>query len=286
MNLANYTFSSNVTGIFIDDTGSPGYETNSKHLHLNRKTWVAVLLSPRKFKEVADQMPGAIDEIKKRFGVKEFHFTEILYGKKKYKGIDLSERLGIFNFMSYIFSIYKFPLVCQTFNPEQIEEYGVFSKIQNILPGFDLSNPSHAAFWFLIMRTKKYLQDNKYDLSEKAVVFVDEGLKRAGYVYDVPGLSKDFVDGKIYFDSSEKVFPIQLADYAAFCLNKSQMIMTKEKKTDLDIALMEIISNAKFNFLNLPKIEIDINNYNANDFDEFHRKDRTEKGLNPDIKEA
>lgn len=286
MKLANYTFSSNVTGIFIDDTGSPGQKTQSNHLHPDRKTWVAVLLSPGNFKIVTDQMPGAIEEMKHQFGVREFHFNDILQGRKEFKEVDLSQRLSVFSFMSYIFSMYRFPIVCQTFNPAYIKEYQQFSELKEVLPGFDLSNHSHAAFWFIIIRIKKYLKNKQYGLTEKAVVFVDEGLKKAGRIYEVPSLSEHFVGGKIHFESSEIIFPIQLADYAAFCLNKTQMIISKAEKTDLDITLMKIFESADFNFLNIPKIQVDLRKFSSEDFDEFHRKDRISKGLKPDFPEV
>lgn len=286
MKLANYNFPSDVTGVFIDDTGSPGQVTESKHLHPNRKTWVAVLLPPKQFQDVVDQMPGTIEEMKERFDVREFHFADILGGRKEYKGIDLSVRLGIFEFMSFIFASYHFPIVCQTFNPAHMKDYRKLSTLKNAIPGFDLSNHTHAALWFLIINIKKYLKSRQYGLTEKAVVFIDEGLKRAGHIHELPYFSKDFIDGKFHFDSSEKIFPIQLADYAAFCLNKTQMIMSKDQKTTLDITLMKIFEIANFNFLNIPKVKVDITKFKSADFDDFHKKDRISKGLKPDLPEV
>ncbi|MCC6544512.1 MAG: hypothetical protein IT392_08435, partial [Nitrospirae bacterium] len=181
--LANYNLPSNVTGVFIDDSGSPGQITESKHLHSERKTWVAVLLPPLQLYDVIEQMPGAIVEMKQQFGVKEFHFADILSGRKEYKGRDLSIRLGIFEFMSYIFSGYRFPIVCQTFNPTHMIEYQELYTLKDAIPGFDLSNHNHSALWFLIIKVKKYLKSQAHGFTEKAVIFIDEGLKKAGHIH-------------------------------------------------------------------------------------------------------
>jgi hypothetical protein len=56
-------------GVFVDDTGSV---TSGKHLHSERKSWVAVVVSSDYVGEVLRQMPRAIDELKIACGQPNF----------------------------------------------------------------------------------------------------------------------------------------------------------------------------------------------------------------------
>lgn len=67
-----------------------------------------------------NHMPQALDGLRKSVGADEFHFTDIYSGKNQFKNVDLQVRLGLFEFMAYIFSVYKFPVIVQTFDPETL----------------------------------------------------------------------------------------------------------------------------------------------------------------------
>lgn len=70
-------------GVFIDDTGSPGFVTSG--LHSDRKSWVAVVVPPHQVVEVMDQAPQALSVLAE-LGLTdpEFHFTEV-FGDAKGK---------------------------------------------------------------------------------------------------------------------------------------------------------------------------------------------------------
>jgi hypothetical protein len=48
--------------------------------------------------------------------------------------------------------------------------------------------------------------------------------------------------------------PIQLADFAAFALNRTQILMAKAELNDLDRELLAILSPIAWNYQNIPKI--------------------------------
>src|SRR5262249_31319858 len=104
-------------GIFIDDSGSPGLRDTPPNLHPQRKSWVAVVVSPDLMPEVLEQFPRALNELYRGCGATEFHFVEILGGRGPFEIVDLPIRLAIFKFMAHIFSEYQFPVIVQTFDP-------------------------------------------------------------------------------------------------------------------------------------------------------------------------
>ncbi|MEM3489059.1 MAG: DUF3800 domain-containing protein, partial [Nitrososphaerota archaeon] len=52
-----------------------------------------------------------------------------------------------------------------------------------------------------------------------------------------------FANGLICFARSPSIPPIQLADFAAFALNRTQLLLGKEKLSPLDKRLLEILSS-------------------------------------------
>lgn len=273
-------FSGNYSGVFIDDTGTPGQTSSSRHLHSDRKSWVAVLLTPEQMHEVYKEMPMAIKEFKKQFGVGEFHFTDIYSGKKAFKGIDLNLRLSIFKFMAYIFSQYRFPIIIQTVNPDNISEHQ-HKLAQITINEFNPMKPADFALLLLLNYICKYLSDNMTVFTKLAYFFVDEGFRKADVSVTIPILNNVAVDSSMHFAESSNIFPLQLADFAAFSINRIQWILAKKHRTSLDDRLLHILQGADFQVINLPKVEIDISSWSYEDYNAFIENDRKNKGLRP-----
>jgi len=234
-------------GIFIDDTGSPGLQSLSPRLNPDRKSWVAVVIPPSQMPDVLLQLPEAIEELRRLTGATEFHFSEIYQGKREFKGIDLAVRLNLFKFMAFIFKTYMFPVFVQTFDPESLKLVRSRAPFPEKVGPFDLSKVEDASLLFLLIWLKKYLvgQDGT------ARVFVDEGYKKAGVAISTPVFDGVFTDSSVYFARSNSMTPIQLADFAAFALNREQLLLVKEELKDLDIQLLQIFEPIVKNFQNI-----------------------------------
>lgn len=241
--------------IFIDDTGSPGIKNAPPNFHPERKTWVAVIVPQSQIAEVIQQMPQALIELRQSLGVDEFHFTEIYSGKKQFENVDIQKRLGLFEFMAYIFSSYKFPIIVQTFDPVTLA--ALKSKSDNrfpkTLPPFDFNKCEDLALFFLLLRLKWYMQKTETYPNIKARVFIDEGFKKNGVAIQMPTFNSVFADGQICFANSSAVYPIQLADFAAFSLNRVQLLGGRDTRSRLDTRLLEILSTFAFNYINIDK---------------------------------
>jgi hypothetical protein len=245
-----------IHGIFIDDTGSPGLNNTPSHLHSARKSWVAVFVPKTQIAEVWSQLPAAINELKKETGGDEFHFAEIYMGRRQFKGMSLQIRLAIFRFMAYIFGAYRFPVFVQTLDPNSLEDMRRQVPLPDQFGPFNLNKHEDLALLFLLWRMKWYLENSCSVDQRLARVFVDEGYKKHRVAISIPRLETVFADGLVSFARSDSIVPLQLADFAAFCLNRTQLLIGKSELSQLDEQFLRIIEPLSWNFQNIPKIPL------------------------------
>lgn len=242
-------------GIFIDDTGSPGLTDTPPNYLPGRKSWVAVIVPPHHMPEVLEQFDRALHALKELTGATEFHFTDIYSGRKEFKNVDLQIRLKLFEFMAFIFSRYQFPIIVQTFDSETLADIRrrMAGQLPDRIPYFDFTREEDTALFFLLTRIKWFMEKTPRFPDVKARVFVDEGYKKNGVGIKIPTFETVFCEGLVCFAKSSDIVQIQLADFAAFALNRSQLIGGYDKRNSLDLKFLQILSQADFNFLNIEK---------------------------------
>jgi len=238
-------------GVFIDDTGSPGLATADLGLHPERVSWVAVIVSPTDMRDVLEQFPEALDELSNLVASEEFHFGDIYAGRREFRGVPIAIRFALFEFMAKIFRTYRFPIVVQTFDPDSLAQVRRRAPFPDAVGPFNLGKPTDAALFFLLLRVKWHLEGQR--APGVARVFVDEGYKKNGIAIRIPNFEKVFADGLICFARSSAIHPIQLADFAAFCMNRTQLLLGKAGLSDLDKRLLEILSPIAWNYINIDK---------------------------------
>ncbi len=272
--------------LLIDDSGTPGQEAGSCYLHPDRKTWVAVLLTPTQIREVCDQIPGTLDELRVHTGATELHFAEIYAGKRAFKGVDLSLRLSLFAFMRDIFDTYAFPVIVQTLSSENLADIRSRASFPDQIGPFDMREQSDAALLFLLKRVKWFLEENKVAYPTPAYTALDEGFRPAGRAIRVPNFDSVMQAGCLYTVRSSDFLPLQLADFAAFCVARTQWLLTKEKRSNADDQFLQIMDGFHLNVVNLPEASIDLNSWNRRDYERVIDQDRREKELPPNRKDA
>ena len=244
-------------GVFVDDTGSPGLRNTPAHLHPSRKSWVAVVVPKVHIGEVWGQFPRALSELKKTVRASEFHFADIYMKRREFRDVPLSTRLGVFRFMAYIFDTYRFPVFVQTLDPDSLKDIRRRADFPDRLGPFNLQKHEDLALFFLLLRVKRHLEQTYSGSDTLARVFVDEGFKKAGVAIQIPPLKTVFADGLICFARSDSILPLQLADFAAFCLNRTQLLLGKERLSELDKSLLRIIEPLAWNYQNIPAVRLD-----------------------------
>jgi len=105
------------------------------------------------------------------------------------------------------------------------------------------------------LRIKWYLE-KEYVGGSQARVFVDEGFKKNGVAIRMPRLAGQFVDGLVCFARSDTILPIQLADFAAFALNRQQILLSKPKLSELDRELLAMLTPMAWNYQNIQQIQL------------------------------
>lgn len=267
--------------VLIDDSGTPGQIAGSEYLDPDRKTWVAVLISQAQVREVCEQISGALEELALQTGANEFHFMEVYRGAGPFKSVTFDARLGIFAFMRHIFASYMFPVIVQTFDPDDLRELRARATIAEKVGPFDMSNPSDAALLFLLIRVKWFLQQHPDEFVMPSFVVLDEGFRQAERSIEIPNWDAVLHNSSIYTASSASFFPIQLADYAAFCVARSQWLLSKEKRSRADDAFLQIIADIRINVVNIPEAIVDLSNWTPQEYGRLIEHDRERKGLTP-----
>lgn len=248
-------------GVFIDDTGSPGLATPSPRLHPERSSWVAVIVPRANIREVLEQFPGALGELARLAPSSEFHFADIYAGRNEYDGLPIAVRLALFEFMATIFRVYRFPIIVQTLDPLSLGEIRRRGKFPDSIGPFNLTRPTDAALFFLLLQVKWYL--NEQMEPGPARVFIDEGYKSNGIALHFPTFEEAFADGLACFAKSSNIHPIQLADFAAFCMNRTQLLLAKDKLSDLDKSLLTILSPIAWNYVNIERRSVPLDEWSS-----------------------
>lgn len=237
-------------GVFIDETGVPDKQ--------DKKTWVAVIIKPEIMSDVLYAIKRVISEseVFLEIPMNELHFGEIYNGKGKYRGIPFDKRLVLFKVMVDLFKHYNLPVIVQSMTPELLQQFEELKKkgIRKIGP-FDLENYNDMGLFLLLFKIKEYILENRMNPSELARVFIDEDYKKNGIGILLPSYEDVFLNSGIFFCDSNAIQPIQLADFAAFCLNRTQLIINSSKPHVRDIKLAKILSPLAEHYHNIEKIE-------------------------------
>lgn len=263
--------------VCIDDSGTPGMEAPTKHLHKDRKTWVAIFFGENDIIFLNEGYLNILNVVKKRFGSEELHFTDIYSGKREWKKVSLEDRLFIFETFAEIFANLRFELIVQTFSPDNLKELPQLKEINSGL--FDFTKPEDAALALLLARINIFCKDHPDDYKPLSRIVVDHGWKKAGHTMPVPRLK--LAGGQIEFHNSKSFPPLQFADFAAFSLNRSQWVAAKEKKNELDIFMLRLFAKANFNYINITTMKIDPHQSTTKDYESVLEEDRLAKGLKP-----
>lgn len=225
--------------VFIDDTGSQGQRQNLAHMPDDRFSWVAVVVPPLQGANIFHQMNNCIQYIEEEFGADELHFAEIMSGKKAWKRVSLDQRLGVFQAFSQILTQEGFPL----FNQTLWHGNDAIAQLASEFPRFDgksVDDPKFCSLLLLLLKVRMFLRKKGWS---NAHVVVDEGVQKAGSLMKLDGLAPLFHEGEVYFASSNTIQPLQLADFAAYSLNRSQVLTAKKDLKWADIMFLETVQS-------------------------------------------
>jgi hypothetical protein len=275
--------------IYIDDSGNPGADSGSDFLSPTRKSWTAVIVPSPIAHDVTTVMDVFLAGVKNDFGASELHFTDIYSGRGVWENVPVAKRIEIFDLMKHLLSRFALPIVHQTVSEETLNDHpGIREKL--VRPAgwwWDPANTSHFGFLVLCFNLCAYLrqmnQDTPAEFSLPMPLFVDEGLAAAGTTIGLPGWG-DVIEGqRAHFCDSANSPGIQIADFAAFAIARTQWIMVQQrvgraiKKGDLEF----LKTTSDLNLVNLPKVAVSPENISKEAYEFLLSRDRRKKGLPP-----
>lgn len=275
--------------IYVDDSGNPGADSGSDFLPSSRKSWTAVIVPSTIAGPVQTAMDIFLAGVRDEFGAEELHFTEIYSGNGPWKSIDADRRAKIIDIMAALMSYFSFPIVHQTVSDDTLRDHvNLLQSLKGQRAGeWALSDISHFGLLMLCSQVSRHIRSMKdsgpQDFDLPFPLYVDEGIMADGGERTLPNWG-DVIEGpKARFRNSSDVVGIQLADFAAFVINRSQWAVVKRKaRTPLsrpdDIILR---AAAGLNILNIPAFQISLTDLGKEPYEDWLSADRIAKGLPP-----
>jgi hypothetical protein len=264
------------TGVFIDDTGTPSQKSKSKYDNGDWKTWVGIILAPEERTKLEITLSTLCETLERELNIKEFHFTHIFSGKGVYRKISIEKRLQIFYLFGEVYKEYNSPIIVQSLTNDDV----IRNKMQFLrnlkIDGFDFSNTSDLALWFLLEKCCKYIKENNFPLF--AEFFVDSGRQKPNTFQRVSILKDVTQNSELKYSSSEENPMIQFIDFIAFSINRMRWILMNDKKTELDISFLNLIGHVDFKLTNLKKVRIKPSDFKVSDYDSNLRKTYDKNG--------
>lgn len=239
--------------VYIDDTGPAGASSTPDTLPADRQTHVAAVFSPSAGQALMREMPGVLEELARIATSTEFHFTEIYNGKGPYREIAIRVRLALLEFFAEIAVAEGVIFIAQSI--DSTASKNVIDGFAKSFPArtqvFDTRSPKDISLFLLLLKVRDLLLDRE----AMAAVFMDEGWKKNGVALSLPApWDIAFRDGLVMSGRSHEIWGLQFADFGAFVLNRSQMLIGKEALTQIDLAFMSIVERISPLFDNLNTI--------------------------------
>ena len=241
-----------VYSVFIDDTGTAGL-TEQETVR-----FVAVVVRPEISPQIPMGMRIATDMLKQVTEATEFHFSDIYQAQGQFKGVPLHTRLSILRAMTSVFSdIIKPAIFVQSMDSETLKHVARQVQLPQLPSPLSLTSTRNFAFLGILARVCEYVAQTRSG-DEEAVIFCDQGILKPGYALHIPWWPGTIHQNSVYFVDSNGVPGIQLADFAAFVLNRHQLLAQKQSLNSLDKTFLWTVEPIGQFFLNIDIKSIEI----------------------------
>lgn len=270
-------------GIYVDDAGTPGVVSPSAFLHSDRKSWAAVIVPDSAAAQVGAALDIFLAGIGVDFSARELHFTDIYAGRSVFEGVAIDRRYELIDLMATIFEKFQLPIFFQTCSPQFLSEIRQKFEFGSNVGFLDLKKHDHFSLLFLLFQVRRFMAEHRQHFKRPLPVVIDEGLAKAGTVLDLPAWSDSIQGGRMEFQRSHESPFLQLADFAAFAVARTQWLAAKGNLKDRDLRFLRIVSAERLCVTNLPLVKTSVEDLSAAKYDEMLRRDRRSKGLPDDV---
>ena len=260
--------------VVIDDTYGPDIDTHSIFVTGKRRTHVAVLFNDSIVDEYRFQLKQCIRSLQEFIEqpIVELHFIDIYNRNEPWDQLPEEANLDIFQAFAEIYAMYNWPVIVKTHDDRTLKDHGV--RLKGTLADFDLTDHSDLSLLRLLIAIKSEFKEQPEPLN----FIIDEGKGKAGSSIDL-GLFHDYpesVKGE-YRSSSEEPL-LQIADFLAYCINRSTHLQMKKKRTEIDNWFLGLVGSMRINSKDLKHIRVN-DDFTVSSFDDLHLQDRKNKGI-------
>ena len=261
--------------IAIDDTYGPDKDTGSTYVTGKRRTHVALVFQDGEVNYVRTQIKECLAQVRDSLGIvaPEFHFVDLYNRQGPWANLADDTNLRILGFFAEIYREYRWPVFVQTVDNRTLRDHNI-KKLVGKIDGLDLSNDADLSLYMTLTKIKRKYIENPEPLK----LFMDEGRYKEGHSFG----SAIFDDWPKRYEgvyaSSSKEPLLQLADFVAFCINRSTHLSTKPHRSAVDDWFIRLVGGMRIKsddikLATLPK------GFTVKEFDDFHLQDRIGKGL-------
>lgn len=269
--------------IYVDDSGNPGARSGSDFLPSSRKAWTAVIVPTTVASEVQEGMEIFLNAVRGEFGVNELHFTEIYSKKGLWKDVSAEERAKVIGIMSEMINAFDLPIVHQSVSDFTRTDHPKIARPFQTVE-WNTEDISHFGFLVLCSEVSVHLRElrdySSKDFNLPFPLFADEGILKAGRSRALPNWG-DVIDGpEVRFRNSADIAGLQLADFAAFIINRTQWIAATRSPGPLTPAEEVILrASGTLNILNLTPQVTPVEDFGRESYEKMLSADRVAKGL-------
>ncbi len=264
--------------IVIDDTYGPETSVDSRYVTGRRRTHVGVVfhddevdLVRSEVSEIYDQASSYLPADTSRAG--ELHFVDIYNRKAPWHLLPDKANLAIFSLFAEYYSDRRWKVYLQTMDDRTLSDHGV-KALSGKIDGLDLSKREDLGLTFLLTHI---LAEHKGS-AESLRLIIDQGRRRPGVAFGKQLFGKWLGPFSGTYESSKEEPLLQIADFLAFCINRSTYLALKPNRTDVDTWFVDLVGRMGINCADLVTKIVDPS-FSRSDFDRVHDADRKGKGL-------
>ncbi len=256
--------------IAIDDTYGPQGHGRSRYVTGKRRTQVGVVFDDTKVSYIRQQINECLSAILDITGEqpKEFHFVDIYNRNGVWGRMTAGSNLAVFECFAHIYKLHRWPVLIQTVDDRTFRDLKGFNK-KLTFDALNPNDPSDVALSLLCIKIRTQFKS----LNQPLTVLLDEGRKKAGQRFGdelFRGWPAPFVG---QYASSKTEGLLQIADFLAFCINRSTHLSLKEKRTELDLWFMQLVADMQIKSNDIVPLFMN-SDFTVEQFDEFHRLHR------------
>jgi hypothetical protein len=261
--------------IVIDDTGSPGNKNETRFIKKNRKTLVGVFIHSQYIEHLEMTMKKNISIWNTEYGISEIHLTDLINRQKIFSNLPEDIPLVITKILSDWFSKIELPFIVQTCTNKTFLENGFHLIAKEKRGKLDPENARDQALFLMLFQIRKFM--NEFYPNDEIEIVIDEDAKHKPNTVEIFKMLEGWATNSgIRYASSKEFVLLQIADFFAYALNRTQMAITKDNKTESEYLLYKYFTNvlSRQYSVGIAVNEGNLNNYTKDDYDYYQLTQR------------